>query len=247
MTVPPYRPVLLAVLNAAVLLMFVVLMLSQRRKFGPVQVYWALLLLVVPSVYLLTSGSEPRYMVFMVCACVALLFTVELHVTDTLRRVLVLALAATLAASGYQALKLAKDVTSSWLDRQHDQQYMDVANVLRDNGLTKGYAQYWMAGITTYLTREDTLTIPMVCVDGQQMTYYWGMDAGWMAKPATRTFIAIDRDAQAAGLAVCKDAELTRQFGSPDSVLDVNGSIIIWVYDYDVTSRIPNSAQPPPW
>jgi hypothetical protein len=242
---PPYKPVLIAVVNAAVLLMFVVLaMSSQLKRPAPVPVYWAILLVVVPSIYLLTAGSEARYMIFMVGACVGLLFSVELRLTGALRRLFVLFLVLTIAASGYQALRLGKYAVSSLSDHGHAQADEDVATVLRDNGLTKGYAQYWMASITTYLTDEKTLTIPLSCVDGKQLVYFWGMDAAWLAKPATRTFVVVDKSAQYIR-GMCSDDELRLQFGTPDSVLPVNENASIWVWNYDVASRIPNASEPP--
>ncbi len=243
-SLPPYKPVLIAALNAAVLVLFITLIWQQRRRFGPVQVYWAILFPVVPAVYLLTSGDLARYMVFAVCACVALLFTVDLHLAGALRRVFILALAVTIAASGYQFVILGKDaVATSWANRLQGQEYMDVASVVRNNGLTKGYAQYWMATVMTHLTDHYSLTIPMVCSAGDQAVFYWGMDAAWTAKPANRTFVIVGKRDQAGGH-VCDDANLIHQFGAPDSILPVNDSTNVWVWNYDVTSRIPNATTP---
>lgn len=109
-----------------------------------------------------------------------------------------------------------------------------IAAVLKSHGLTKGYAAYWDAGIDQYLTNNKTIIIqagcsPTVGIDA----YRFLVNEQEYALPATESFYLYNP-----GLTRCSSSDMERFLGKPKSSVMLPGRLTLYIYGYDISSRI---------
>lgn len=113
---------------------------------------------------------------------------------------------------------------------------------LAELGIGKGYATYWNANVTTYVSRGAQLTIPVRCRGGRVRVDYWLMDTSWLRKPAVQSYLV--REPHDPMLLGCSPARLVEQFGRPARTVPLPGGGDVLLYDYDILSRMPPRPSP---
>jgi len=122
-------------------------------------------------------------------------------------------------------------------------QNIAVAQTLETLGLQKGYSGYWDANITSYLSGGKATVLQTTCgAEGTTNKFYWLVNTATFSKPASRSFYVYDPAGVSEGF-TCTMPQMAAQFGQPQREILV-GSDTILVYNYDITSNMPNIAEP---
>lgn len=176
-----------------------------------------------------------RYFMFSV-----LIFTLLLsHYLGTMKNYIKYTAVLLLAAS------IALNLTSTLLQSQssvRSEVQQNIANsenfrtieTLKERGYTKGYANYWDANISSYLSKGEIRFLPSVCSEGDLNAWHWLTDDASFAVKADKTFYVYNSDNT---LGPCTKDILDSQLGSPSEVLR-SGRWSIFLYDYDISTRI---------
>jgi hypothetical protein len=110
----------------------------------------------------------------------------------------------------------------------------EIARIVADHRLTKGYASFWNAGINQYLTRNKVLFIQSGCSPSAGVRpYRWLLNEQVLERPAKDSFYLFDPAASR-----CTEADLARFFGEPRSTVQLIGQKRLLVYGYDISSRM---------
>lgn len=105
--------------------------------------------------------------------------------------------------------------------------------VLRGEGLSKGYADYWVANPVTYFSDRQILTLPLKCGQGQQpVRSAWLVNLPDFEVPAERSFYIHYTSESGECLP-------QRAFGNPVKEIRVDAQTTIYVYDRDVGRPLP--------
>ena len=241
------RPGLITTLmNALVLFVLLGLMVRaclKRQLREPWQVLAVLSIAVLLLVYGLTTNSDVDTIRYLILAPFALLLLVPSLVasvqTKRLQNVLIALLT---AAALLNTVAIVRDLRTAPIGESHNARTTHIISVLRANHLSKGYGWYWDGNITTYLSAGKQLTLPVVCGPHGLQIYYWLMDAAWVHKPATQTYLIVNKQADV--FAQCNDTLLARQFGDPAQKITLDTQATLYIYDYDIYSRMPQQHQP---
>jgi hypothetical protein len=102
-------------------------------------------------------------------------------------------------------------------------------------GLDKGYAQFWQSTINTFLSKNDVTFIQVVCVGDRLRLFPLLVDDGILDKSADRSFYLYD--SQSPEIADCTLAALEPQFGAPIQVIEVDESLQLAIYPYDISAQ----------
>jgi hypothetical protein len=114
------------------------------------------------------------------------------------------------------------------------QPHQALAELLVERQASKGYAGFWDANITAYLTDGKTIVASVACDAGATQHYYYNADDAVRSQPAQTSFVIVD-DANAAG--ACNRSEIIAQFGAPISEEKVNKWSILF-YPRDIREDI---------
>ncbi len=135
---------------------------------------------------------------------------------------------AVLAYTPLQAADAANNVANS--------ANFQMIDAMKQEDLTKGYANYWDGNINTYLSRGSISFLPITCNDNTiTQPLYLLVDTAQFSRPASRSFYMLDP-----GLTqppTCPEQNVVAQFGKPQRVLYVSGKKVL-VYNYDIGSRM---------
>lgn len=122
-----------------------------------------------------------------------------------------------------------------------------IINALANEKLTKGYAGFWSANINNYLS-DGMLTItPVSCNEPQTRIFYWLYTEKIKEVKADRSFLIVSRNNEAApsdyGDKVsshfeCNTTKLIKEFGTPSKILTPTPETEIFVYEYDIGSKL---------
>jgi hypothetical protein len=111
---------------------------------------------------------------------------------------------------------------------------------LKQRGLSKGYADYWSGNINTYLSNFELNFIPVRCESAHARIYYWWMDDALLKIPAEKTFLLYEPQS---GLGQeCSLTGITQTLGVPAETINVGPSAQLFIYDYDITSKLTPSS-----
>lgn len=106
---------------------------------------------------------------------------------------------------------------------------------LKDAGTQKAYANYWQAGINTYLSNGDVEVLPVTCEHRKTITFQWLVDSRRFSVLSDKTALILDPDVSSP--AMCSYKSIVKQFGTPSRELK-DGNKRILVYDYDLYSKM---------
>jgi hypothetical protein len=106
---------------------------------------------------------------------------------------------------------------------------------LKKEGVTKGYANYWEAGINTYLSRGAVEVLPVDCEFNNTKPLKWLVDLKRYEVPTKKTAILLDPHIESQ--AMCTYDQIITQFGTPSHELK-EYNISILVYDYDIYQKM---------
>jgi hypothetical protein len=106
---------------------------------------------------------------------------------------------------------------------------------LKKEGVAKAYANYWEAGINTYLSRGTVEVLPIDCEYNRTVPMKWLVDLKRYQVPADKTGILLDPHIKYP--ASCTYDQIISQFGPPAHELK-EYDIIILVYDYDLYGKM---------
>lgn len=101
-------------------------------------------------------------------------------------------------------------------------------------GVHKGYAEYWDANISTYLSRGKQTVIAAQCRGHELIAYRWLRDTAAETKPASQSYLWID----ASGPKLCAADDLASQLGEPARVVQATQRSTLLLYDYDITKHL---------
>jgi hypothetical protein len=238
----------------AVLLLPLVLATRLNHLASPALRFLALLHLAVVATtgYVLVFSTiqgqlgSPRYLV--PCVATGLLATAcWLHEVGRTRRVqaawLGLAMIAALLTSAphYLVGKAFVDARNPGVGLRKNPR-ADLASVLQNAGLKRGYATYWNAGALTVLTGGDVRVAPLVFSPGSLPAPFHHLSSeSWYAPEwaAGRSFLLLD---SGEGAELNRPA-LRKLAGDPSETLRV-GDFEILVYPFNVGERMGYGAQP---
>jgi hypothetical protein len=111
----------------------------------------------------------------------------------------------------------------------------DIIHTLQENGLEKGYANYWQAGINTYLSNDQINALPAYCLDNGVSEFHWLIDESRFEQHATKSFYLYDP--LLPQTANCSQDNVISQFGKPDKTLVIDGKTLL-IYSYDITAKM---------
>jgi hypothetical protein len=214
--------------------------LSYELFFGLLFI-WSVLLFCLSSI----GGADATYHYFIIlpfigtllmCGFIAPLSTIA-------KRMFVVVIIAAIAFNMVTSFSNAKQPTTTsgslYVDSTNEanSRDYDIMNVLEANNLTKGYTGYWNANITTYLSQGRVDTMPILCnAAGRTVVFHWLFSNAQRTRTAHRSFYMLDPDHPAPY--TCDLAAVRVQLGNPQKIVNVDNAII-YIYNYDITSRIP--------
>lgn len=108
-----------------------------------------------------------------------------------------------------------------------------VITILKDRDYQKGYANYWDANISTYLSGGKISFLPSVCNDRQAQKWHWLINDNAFDKKASKSFYFLNPETPAA----CTPNNVARQFGPAKDTIKL-GNKTLYLYDYDITPRL---------
>jgi len=108
-----------------------------------------------------------------------------------------------------------------------------VINTVKARGYTKGYANYWDANISTYLSAGKVSFLPSVCNDHKANKWYWLINDNAFDKKVQKSFYFLNPDVPAA----CQAKDIDRQFGKATDIVRL-GNKTLYFYDYDISSKL---------
>lgn len=107
---------------------------------------------------------------------------------------------------------------------------------LERTGVSKGYAEYWSSHINTYLSGGRVSIQPVSCDGGTTIPYAPFVDQSQYLRPTSSSFYIFVSNAP-----LCSAAQVRQQFGDPVRTVEI-GVNTIWIYNYDLGSRMDLSA-----
>lgn len=106
-------------------------------------------------------------------------------------------------------------------------------DILKDRGYDKGYANYWDANISTYLSGGKVSFLPSVCNDHKALKWHWLINDNAFSKSSSKSFYYLNPDVPAA----CQYDDVIKQFGEPQEVMPI-GNKTLFLYSHDITSQL---------
>lgn len=82
------------------------------------------------------------------------------------------------------------------LDSQPNARVYELIDYMKSYNITYAYADYWDAGVTTYLANEKVLVRPVIFTDGGFIPYKWNSCVRWYDERPAEYFIICNNDAQ---------------------------------------------------
>jgi len=108
-----------------------------------------------------------------------------------------------------------------------------IVNVLKDRGYAKGYANYWDANISTYLSGGKVSFLPSVCNNNKALKWHWLINDTAFDAKADKSFYYLNPDVPAA----CTSKDVLEQFGEAKDTLKI-GNKTLFLYDHDITAKL---------
>lgn len=116
-----------------------------------------------------------------------------------------------------------------------------VAQILVQNHLTKGYGDYWDSYVNTFFSKNQTRVLPTHCDAANKLAVYsWSLDTNSLNYPASVTyFLFNDRaDFSTSDLWCGSEKRILAQFGQPARVVPIVQGMRLYVYTFDLKSRM---------
>lgn len=110
-----------------------------------------------------------------------------------------------------------------------------IIDKLKDAGVHKAYANYWQAGINTYLSNGDVEVLPITCEYNKTIAFTWLVDLKRFGLLSDKTAVVLDPDVSSP--ATCSRKSLVKQFGIPSQEIK-DGNKRILLYDYDLFTKM---------
>jgi hypothetical protein len=116
-----------------------------------------------------------------------------------------------------------------------------LADLLTQHNLSKGYAPFWNANITNYLSNNQTHILPYNCDSGRFRIFYWLISERVLNEGSSSSFLVLLQQDQARQNSVsitdykCGKAAL-EQFGQTKEVIPGPNSLVL-VYDHDIKDQ----------
>ncbi len=108
-----------------------------------------------------------------------------------------------------------------------------IAAITRRAGVTRGYAPYWDASPLMWLSGESIHAFPVEACGTGVCAFAVNSLSGWYRPRAGRTFVVVDNRQPTF-------AALPASFGKPLASYRIDGHITLYLFGYDVASRIHN-------
>jgi hypothetical protein len=207
----------------------------RRRSADP----WFAVLALLPAtcvlVYALTDKAltpgTDCYVALVIPECLVLLALVLRSINHRQTLVLYLLVLGSMLVCGRATLKQFRERPQT----NPNSFEMTVIDVLRDQGVTRGYGDFWDANIISYLSEFDLDVVPVGCKSPATVNFSWFIDSSRFAPTAERSFfITTER----ANRSTCPTNEVVAQFGAPTATVQVSPTVQILVFDHDIGEDI---------
>ena len=238
-----------AFLLSLVLIAFPLSLFRQKK-------YWITFMAIQPVFLLLAfvfssavypNTTSVRYLVLLPFYGVVLTALAVERLTNSVKFVIYLLLSVAIIGNTLLLLKI-------FLYRHdHPNEYnQKIARLIKDKELEKGYAPYWNAGITGFWTDFKTDVFPVTYSKNPNeiSPYYININVVAMQKMANRSFIIVSNypgilpetqtefQAQYSTQEIFRAESARKQFGEPVEVLSVTQFTSIYIYNYDLLSKM---------
>ena len=239
-----------AFLLSLVLIAFPLSLFRQKK-------YWITFMAIQPVFLLLAfvfssavypNTTSVRYLVLLPFYGVVLTALAVERLTNSVKFVIYLLLSVAIIGN---TVIITKNV--AYIRHDHPNEYnQKIARLIKDKELEKGYAPYWNAGITGFWTDFKTDVFPVTYSKNPNeiSPYYININVVAMQKMANRSFIIVSNypgilpetqtefQAQYSTQEIFRAESARKQFGEPVEVLSVTQFTSIYIYNYDLLSKM---------
>lgn len=116
----------------------------------------------------------------------------------------------------------------------HNSIHVQVTNFIKSQGLTKGYSDIHNSHINSFFADYQTHFIQTTCASGDLVIDRWLMEEAVLTIPAAKTFFLFDNESSEP----CLKSAIETKFGPAQSVDQINERMTLYVYDYDIGSKL---------
>jgi hypothetical protein len=117
-------------------------------------------------------------------------------------------------------------------NKPNDSNYKIIATIEQE-GLTKGYADYWDGPINTYLSNNRIHVLQTLCSNDQLTKFNWLINKPEFDAPANNgSFYLLNRTPKLSG---CDKKQLDLHLlGQPRKVIDIDDRYSLYIYSFDI-------------
>lgn len=211
-----------------------------KDKFkGPVTIsYVALLWVWIPLVYSFSTLSDPpsatgRYLILLNALFIVSLILL-FSITNKRRQLIALGGMIFILLT-IVLIKNTKSLLNHGLPNGNN---FTIIKAVEDEGLTKGYAGLFTAGINDYLSNHKVNIAPVLCRNSKLVNHDIFINKDRVKEATNQSFFIYKTNGPSETID-CSPEVLVPQFGDPAKVIPVmNGDAIIAIYDYDIGNNI---------
>jgi len=138
---------------------------------------------------------------------------------------------------------LSPQYTYQKLEAVHQEEFA-IINALHDRGVRRGYADFWQAGIITYLAQNQITSRQISCNQGTLRPFRWAATQAWFEPQASeRSFLLLAQTPLSAPFydASCTEAFVTELLGTPAEILTFTSTQgekkTLYIFSYDIASK----------
>ncbi len=191
-------------------------------------------LVITVVFYMFTTMNQGvttyRYLLFTVLLCVVVF---SYFISTIQNKKIIYTIAGLLLLS--IVLSVATTAKTS-VPNQANQDNYQLVSLLKETGYTKGYAGYWDAGINSYLSDGEIKVLPTICSTTAIVQWHWLINDNAYATKTDKSFYIYNSLASGLG-SQCTLEMVTKQLGEASRTI-VYKNQTIYLYDYDITSRL---------
>ncbi len=189
-------------------------------------------LVMIFSSYTSISGAGAnRYLLWAVFLSPLLLICAWSELKNDYFRIALVALISIVTISNMVYLVSRADAPRASNSLQYE-----VRDVVRENGLTKGYADYWSAPINTFFAEHKTDFIQVSCKNHVFSPNGWLLETATLDIKAGKTFYLYEPDTEVTQS--CSEADVVKQFGAPEKLIQLSDGRRLYIFSYDIVSRM---------
>jgi hypothetical protein len=232
-----------AIANLALLLYIIFSMVRQMKpadqnattkNINPFLYFFGCLSIFVFIVYVLSNLAVniDTYRYLMMFAFTATLFIcIKLAQSKKINKAVYLLMIISIVLNLYAAIKFTQ---TGGTNKANTQNYQLIA-LLKDQGLTKGYAPYWDGSINSYLSGGKITALPITCAAAKTEPLDFLINTSEYNVSSKKSFYIVDPDL--ASPPTCTEKQVIAQFGQPSKQVSFYDKTIL-IYNYDIVTKM---------